>query len=501
MLLFGFIGAVFAQTEVCSAEPVDRWREQLGGAQGAILAVQVERAATLLDDLHRSAPCLADVAPPDLLTRYAQLRAIQAVYEQDLLVIEEWVRVANARPLAWPVPETHPIFRFIADLDEEVAAASALEPGLSFVPPKRGGVFVDGAWAASPPASGSRHLVQVFDGDGARVDAWWQTGVVWDERYVAVAAAPEPPPWFDGPGVAADEERPDWRLARKDRLRAYERYVARQPDGEHAAEARRRIDDLVWEATPRTTAGALAYLGRFPEGRNQGGAEAVLQGAEYQLALDAGSVEALQLFLGKYPNGVYAAAARRQLDERAWVEALVDNTEQGYARYRVRWPQGAHFEEARIAQDDLAWKAVDGRGRKAVEGYLRSWPQGVHAAEARAFLKGLSFLTVSVAIDGSAPASVRDPVSAAVIEELVALGFVVAEADAHAALRVDVSELSVGQGLTRWLAAVEVRVVGSAEPLTRVEILADPGALDESTARLVDDVRAAIRALGKWRRN
>jgi hypothetical protein len=220
--------------------------------------------------------------------------------------------------------------------------------------PKRGGVFLDGAFLAEPRARvGEPHLVQLFDEDGDRVGGWWQDGGAFrGELLTDVRVPADPPRWWTGEPEA--EEAPRFAAARKDTAEAYRKYLERSPTGEHAAYARRRLDDLEWVARAEQGAdGARAYLAAWPEGRNREAAERVLEGAAYKAAIEAGTASALELFRGRYPRGAYAAEATRRLEELAWRAAVAEDTARAYASYRLHWPQGAHAREARLAQEDL----------------------------------------------------------------------------------------------------------------------------------------------------
>jgi len=499
-----FVMTALAQEEVCSPRPLSLWQEEVRTAQKALDELRLDAAIDRLDHAHKVARCVSDVIPRDDVRLYAQLRTLQAFYEQDAMVLESWGLLAKSLGSgSWPVPDDHPIHRLLAEI--ELPPPSKVE-GKVLAPPKRGGVFIDGTWADLPVAiTGTYHLVQVFDADQVRQKAYWQDGAAFDPELLAEGPPPPPPKGFDpesSDGATGGTQLPDWRLARKDSLKKYLKYVEKNPGGEFAPYARRRIDDLTWAQTSKTADGAKAYLAAFPNGRNRGAAEGVLQGVEFKEVLDRGDTESLKLFLGRYPEGVYATAARRQLDERAWVDALMEGTEQAYARYRVRWPQGAHFEEARIAQDDLAWEAADGRGRKAMEAYLQSWPDGGHAREARAYLDGLSFETIRITVDGSAPEEARLQAAATARDELQALGFVLVEeeeVEAQAELRLQVDELGVGEGLGRWITTLEVWVASAEEPLARQELLQDPASVRDALMDLQDGLEPELRRLGKFR--
>ena len=92
-----------------------------------------------------------------------------------------------------------------------------------------------------------------------------------------------------------------------DNAAAYERYLAVRPDGRHASEARRRLDDFAWDDARRTATvvSHQAYLERFPEGR-------------------------------------HASEARRRLDDFAWDDARRTATVVSHQAYLERFPEGGH---------------------------------------------------------------------------------------------------------------------------------------------------------------
>lgn len=488
----------FAQSEVCSPHPVERWAEEIEAVAEAQRRLAIARSETWLVEVMEGGRCLSEVAPPALLARLAELQAVQAMYGQDQLALEAWVRLrADLAPdTPWTVPETHPIHRFAASVVP--VAPVGLPEGQHLAAPRKGGVFVDGAFAPDPELVPQvPHLVQLFDADGLRVDALWVLGAGLPAEWLEAGDPPEAPRWFEGPGVEVDK-RPDWKAARKDTIEAYEAYLRDEPAGEHAAEARRRIDDLRWAATPKTPEGARAYLERWPEGWNRGNAEAILQGLEFQEALDKGTRDALQLFLGKYPEGVFAAEAQRRLESMAWARALAEDTEQAYARYRVRWPRGAHREEARLAHDEKAWEKAEAGGRRAIEAYARAWPRGTHAREARAYLDGLAFTQIAIEVRGDDVP--LDAVDEAVGEAVVGMGFerVEAPGDAIGRLVVTLEPVPLGDGIHRF-AYRTVLTVGSheVELMTR-DGLGDPGDRSDAEASAVDAVVEGLFGLERW---
>jgi formylglycine-generating enzyme required for sulfatase activity len=165
------------------------------------------------------------------------------------------------------------------------------------------------------------------------------------------------------PAAARDEAA--WRRAKAAGFaqEALNEYLSAFPDGAHAAEARRRLDDSAsarekadWEQARRTnTIPAFeAYKRKYPAGVYVAEADRLLAGlqekADYDETLRQNTIAGWELFLNQYPDGAYNADARRRLenlrDETAWEQAVAANTPAAFQNYLDRHPQGRYAEEA-----------------------------------------------------------------------------------------------------------------------------------------------------------
>lgn len=118
-------------------------------------------------------------------------------------------------------------------------------------------------------------------------------------------------------------EEDEWAKAiAADNAEAYALYLERFPNGANAAEARKRLADLV----------SRSELNAWDRAKLQD------------------NVESYESYLKAYPNGVYAALARQRindlLDNAAWSEAQKTNTPAACRRYLDDFPNGLYKEEA-----------------------------------------------------------------------------------------------------------------------------------------------------------
>jgi peptidoglycan hydrolase-like protein with peptidoglycan-binding domain len=227
----------------------------------------------------------------------------------------------------------------------------------------------------------------------------------------------------DAAAVTAERERGDrdyWRQtgARGDAAGLRD-YLARYPQGVHAAEARRQLaaqdaqrERDAWDRARNvnTATGYRTYLDAFPNGANAAEARRRLQQADqggsdrqaWNLALGLATLFAFQQYLDAFPNGRYADEARDRIDAMqggadrdAWDRARRRDDIRAYRRYIDEFPRGRYVgeAEARIAElrnpgataDERAWQgATDRNTVAAYERYLREFPRGRHAQEARA---------------------------------------------------------------------------------------------------------------------
>lgn len=496
-----FVARALAQDEACAPVAVERFAAGVEAARAALVELHVDRAEALLDQLLDEARCLAEPVPPELLGRLARLEAVRWLYDQDPEAIASWAGLAaRVDPDgAWPVADDHPIRRMMPA--RPPPADRAGPEGRGVLHPRKGGVFVDGAFLEEPRATlGEPHLVQLFGEDGERLGGWWQDGAAFRDEILADGpTAAEPPRWWTGA-----PEVPDFPAARRDTVEAYAGYLEKDPLGEHAAYARRRLDDLSWEAAADegTPDAARAYLASWPHGRNADAARFVLEKEAFGKALAEGTAAALEVFRSRWPHGAYAVEAGRRLDDLAWAAAAGADTSDAYAGYLLRWPGGRHAREARLAREELAWTEA-AASEAGLRRYLEQSPHGAHADEARAILAGARFWSVDLGV--AADPDVSKAVADALAKELGRQGLEVVRVGTRPAA-VPAGTALVWVTVTRSASGIlegnlELRVAGIDRPLMQVvtasmAVATDPGARAQLAARLVDE----LPPLGRWTR-
>lgn len=480
LLFMALAGPAWGQDDACIPYGRERLRAELNAARAALDALQMARASSLLDELHRRMLCLDSVIEPADLAWYARAEAERAFYDQDTASVWRWAQLAmmiEPHPSSWSVAQDHPLRRLLVP-DPDPRDAGPEDAGVAH--PRKGGVFMDGVFLVEPLARVEvPHLVQVFHDEDDRSGAWWQDGAAFrDEVLVDEPSVTLPPKWFAASKAA--EEGP-----LKDSRRTYRRYLKKTPGGPHAELARGRLDDMDWAdaAEDGTLEAVRGYLEAWPQGRNREKAEQVLEGDDFRQAVAAGTREALEEFRERFPSGAYAAEITRRLDEIAWEDATRADTAEAYEAYRARRPVGAHVREARLAQEELEWRAADEDG--SVLGYLaylKRWPDGHHAVDARANTDVARFWRVAIEArtDGRAR-SVAFNAAQALVAHAKALGFdayvrrrgamddpVPERTDGTGLLLVKIHDDGAGNAvqakLQVWSAAVED------EPLSEVEV-------------------------------
>lgn len=188
------------------AEPYTRL--ELGAALAqvtdALTDEDIADARSRLSEIEARMPCLDDVVDHRLFARFARHRAVASFYAPDENEALRWgIASRLADPdLAWSrrVPVGHPLRDLVGDAEDPEYSRVA-SGGLG--PPRGGGVFLSGLLAFEPAAhEGLPLLVQVFDSERRRVDAWWQVGGAFPAQLLTRPRPVAAPPWWDGPRVA-----------------------------------------------------------------------------------------------------------------------------------------------------------------------------------------------------------------------------------------------------------------------------------------------------------
>ncbi|MEZ4239341.1 MAG: hypothetical protein R3F59_24940 [Myxococcota bacterium] len=191
-----------AQAPAACESPMSRI--QLGAAVGevtdALSISELVEARETLDRIHARLPCLDEVVDRKLYALFARYNAIVYYYGQEEGLARKWAAAARlADPdLGWDesvYPEGNAVRALV---DEAPLPAEQRLPGKELAPPRGGGVFVDGAFAAVPAAPGDTEvLVQVFDRNGQRLDGFWQQGNAFPHTLALPGdGEARPPAWF-----------------------------------------------------------------------------------------------------------------------------------------------------------------------------------------------------------------------------------------------------------------------------------------------------------------
>ncbi len=182
---------------------------RLQSAETALLTAEVEVARKLVEKTRLQLGCLERVIDGVALAGLGYQLAVLAYQDQDETAALRWARMARqAHPQGdWPsyVPEGHPLRDLVQD---EGPPSPTAAPG-RVVPPKGGGLFVDGALAEE--ISGYSEVpafLQVADLTGRVIESAWIEADRFPPEYVG---PPGPPPkaprWWTDEGFDASRTR------------------------------------------------------------------------------------------------------------------------------------------------------------------------------------------------------------------------------------------------------------------------------------------------------
>ena len=187
-------------------------QDTLDEVDQAFGATELTRARALLAASHERLPCLIEIVPVDLMTRYAVQRAYGEALVTETEEATRWARLAQALDpgFDWPeyIPDKHEARRLLDGLEPPTGTSLR---GKGLRPDPGGGIFLDGRYLVSPVAeAGLPHFLQVGDGAGEIWLASWQDGVVFPEEVLGPPTAinDQPPPWFGKPPGSVVAPRP-----------------------------------------------------------------------------------------------------------------------------------------------------------------------------------------------------------------------------------------------------------------------------------------------------
>jgi hypothetical protein len=196
----------------------------------------------------------------------------------------------------------------------------------------------------------TRQITQSFP-PGHTIVAQWQS--------IAPPEIHEPPK----PPTAQEIEALDWERARTGTEGQVQDFLQNHPNGLHAREAQRRLQDLFWERTNRQDVNQLqAYLKRFPDGPHS--AEASSQLADIVWGrLDRKDSQALGEFAEHYPNSPHRAEAEQLRAQvlQAQGEMQRQREAEGRAIRAVLVEFNAAFEAGKPRDVKAVWPKVPDR--------------------------------------------------------------------------------------------------------------------------------------------
>jgi serine/threonine-protein kinase len=130
------------------------------------------------------------------------------------------------------------------------------------------------------------------------------------------SVAPQPPARPPQPPSPGELEAQDWdRVRNAPDATQLEGFLAKYPNGPHAAEAQSKLQDLVWERTDRDDVGTLqGYLNRFPNGPHSGEASRRIDDILWS-KVDKRDRQALSAFMAERPNSTHRSEAQLVLSQ------------------------------------------------------------------------------------------------------------------------------------------------------------------------------------------
>lgn len=176
--------------------------ERVDSAANAVIISETEIARRVVARTSDDLACLATVVAPRPLADLGWLQAWLAFQSGDEAAARRWVRMAKATggdEVPDFVPETHP---FRAVVTEAVLPATASGRPL---PPKGGGIFLDGVFLATMTApADTPGFLQVADEGGRVVSGQWIDGATFPPELVGPPGGEaKAPKWWTGTASVA----------------------------------------------------------------------------------------------------------------------------------------------------------------------------------------------------------------------------------------------------------------------------------------------------------
>lgn len=151
-----------------------------------------------------------------------------------------------------------------------------------------------------------------------------------------------------------------WITHRRGTIAAYESYLQRFPNGNHASEAKENVESLYWkEASAAPSPESLQeYLSRYPGGRFAQEAKRQIEFLRWREAVSANTVASLQEYLRQYPSGRFVREVVSQrnslLNSDAPLQAALNiGTKEGIESFLADFPGHARAHVALAALQDM----------------------------------------------------------------------------------------------------------------------------------------------------
>lgn len=428
-MLIALIATALAQQEACTPQAPATFAQALDAVE-PLLSEDLSTASTTLDAAAEVARCLSEPVEPSVLARFAWYRAEVASLNQEEVATWAWATAAGDAGSDAPaerVPPFHPLRTLLEEAPEDPPMGGPEGVGLAV--PKKGTLYADGKPLSTPRVRmETPHLVQVFDRDGELFLSMWQNGAAFSPTLLS-AGEERARPTADAHDAVPPE---NWKPARLGTVEAYEKWIAKHPEGPWLQEAKDAIDEMAWEEARKTDTDLAyrQYVHDFPEGLHVRQAQLLVEHHAYLEVMERPTREKWKEFLKRFDEGTYANEARMQIDTIDWRVAQKSNTPDAYRTFITQHPKSPNVERATAREEETTFDGaaqVLSQGR--LEDYLERWPEGRFVEEAKALLGGVEVEDVVLIVEGQLDAAAKEKVRAKVLEVLEERKLPVVEAE------------------------------------------------------------------------
>lgn len=187
-------------------------------------------------------------------------------------------------------------------------------------------------------------------------------------------------------GCATSPEVTAWNMAREvNTPAAYQNYLQRHPDSEHAEEAQERIGKSKMEKI--LAADTVAECVRTLKANNDPKIAETVAGLAFKAAQKEESPDALYDFLAYFKGHAGAPEIRSRLEELEFKVASDDASPSGLEYFLLKYPKSSRVPEARQLLVEKSYAQVKGWGNPlGFKGFLQRYPDSAHAAEIRGLI-------------------------------------------------------------------------------------------------------------------